>query len=63
MASKRHQRRRQCGNKRKYDTPDQAFYMMNHIFGGNSGIYKCPFCNKWHIGRTPRKRLQWKDAI
>lgn len=53
-ASKRHARRKDCGNKVKYATIKEAQDALYHIrsSGGdhNMHTYKCPYCHYYHIG-------------
>lgn len=57
MASKRHQRRKVCGNKVQHKTRDEAWFHMKRLQVNkgckNLGIYKCKFCKQWHVGHVP----------
>ena len=60
MASKRHQRRRACGKKRKL-TQEQAkaqAYWVRKKTGSPQTIYKCKHCGWWHTGRAPKEVKQ-----
>ena len=60
MASKRRLSRKQCRNKRRYKTTDEAKAAIDSM--RTAGIYKwqkaysCKFCKGHHIGRPSRKR-------
>ncbi|EAP0942965.1 hypothetical protein B7802_07380 [Salmonella enterica] len=58
MASKRRLRRKQCGRKRCHKTAADACIELRLIklkYGhqGQIGVYRCPFCNNYHVGHTP----------
>lgn len=58
MASKRRQRRKQCTGKNRHPTADGAqieLYLIRKRYGhqGQMGIYRCPFCGKYHVGHIP----------
>lgn len=62
MASKRHIRRRQCGRKRRYQSPDQATAAMHAVIrakktrGGFLHVYCCRFCRGYHFGHAIRQQ-------
>lgn len=56
MASKRHQRRRSCENKHRYDTSTEADQAARRLPG--RWVYRCGFCAGWHVGRPPQWRRQ-----
>ena len=61
MSSKRHQRRKACGDKEHH--ADQAGAVRHLIplkHKGDFGLitYKCPFGNHWHVGHPPRRVRQ-----
>ena len=56
MASRRHQRRKQCGDKQRY--PDQlsarvAASILHRKYGADFNPYRCRWCGSWHAGKTP----------
>jgi hypothetical protein len=60
MSSKRRLRRRVCTRKRRHATDNNArveLFMIrkNHGYTGHLNVYRCPFCNGFHVGHTPRK--------
>lgn len=55
MASKRRIRRKQCGDKQKYDGESSALaFAIAHLrrTGQYRRIYRCSWCHKWHTERT-----------
>lgn len=55
MASKRHQRRKACENKRSYLTLDAAVsasISLRKRTGDRTSAYRCPFCGQYHHGHT-----------
>jgi hypothetical protein len=57
MASKRHQRRKQCGRKRRFSSHQLAADAMHALIRsgkkhGYLNIYSCQFCNGWHFGHA-----------
>ena len=66
MASKRQIRRKECGNKHKYDTHDQANFVREHYYKCKLSVYKCKWCGGFHIGHTPysvRKKLRARQEM
>lgn len=57
MASKRRLRRKACEGKRRYDTPEAAqaakYRLRRQTMETRMNVYRCQFCNKYHIGHTP----------
>jgi hypothetical protein len=56
MASKRHVRRRECGDKKGFSTLDEAMEARRKAQRqGRNWIthYRCKWCGKYHIGHTP----------
>lgn len=58
MASKRHQRRKQCEGKRRHATADNALVEIRmihkrHGHCGQIGVYRCSFCGSYHVGHMP----------
>jgi hypothetical protein len=56
MASKRHVKRKQCGDKRRY--PDikaakTASVLLFQRTGSKLQSYYCKYCRHWHIGHKP----------
>lgn len=49
MASKRHQRRKACGEKRRYETLDQALASRRDR---ELRAYRCTFCGAFHLGHS-----------
>lgn len=63
MASKRRIRRKQCGNKERYDTAQEALAVIAELrrkdkLRGHTTPYKCKFCGKFHFGQTPYRVQQ-----
>ena len=53
MASKRHVRQRQCGDKQRYPDIKAAKSASVLLFlhtGAKLGSYYCKYCRHWHIG-------------
>ncbi len=66
MASKRQIRRKECGNKIKYETHEAANKVRKHVDYYKTNVYKCKWCGGFHIGHTPygvRKILQARDRM
>lgn len=60
MSSKRHQRRRTCTDKRRFESAAEARrgiegLRRRGLRGLAIGTYKCRFCGGWHIGRRERR--------
>lgn len=58
MASKRAQRRKACGHKKRYATSAEAQQGIRALIRdkGYSGLltpYHCQFCNGYHYGHPP----------
>jgi hypothetical protein len=60
MSSKRGERRRACGEKRRYASEEAARVAMRAVreSGDWMGVYKCRFCQQWHVGHMPAKVRQ-----
>ena len=63
MASKRHQRRKACDGKRRYDTVVEAQAGARKLkkFTGKKDwlvAYRCKFCHGFHFGHPPAKVRQ-----
>jgi hypothetical protein len=62
MASKRGQKRRQCGRKQAFDLEVSAVKKANRLRAAHPGetfdAYKCTVCGKFHVGHRPRKVKQ-----
>jgi cytochrome c5 len=56
MASKRHIRRKACGNKVRYDkkSAKQAAYFAKRRTGDFIVAYHCQYCGGYHIGHVPQ---------
>lgn len=60
MASKRRLSRKQCRNKRRYKTTEEAQAAIDSM--KTAGIYKwqkaypCNFCKGFHVGRPKQRR-------
>ena len=57
MASKRAQRRKTCGHKRRYESRDQALtsligFIRAKPSKGMLRIYHCRFCHGFHYGHS-----------
>ena len=57
MASRRHQRERQCGDKQQFvsvqDAKIQVWKLRNQQgYTGTMNAYKCRFCHRYHIGHA-----------
>jgi len=65
MSSKRHQRRKACEGKRRYETSAQAGYAA-HLLREKDGAwmqaYHCQFCGGYHVGHMNRRRIQGLKA-
>jgi len=53
MASKRQIRRKECGDKRKFNTHDEANSVRHNYYRAKYSVYKCKWCGGFHIGHTP----------
>jgi len=61
MASKRQVRRSECGNKKKFDTFEEAgrsSKISSMITKRRIMAYKCKWCGGFHIGHPPKKVKQ-----
>lgn len=64
MASKRHVRQKQCGDKQRYSdikAAKSAAVLLFFRTGEKLTSYRCKFCGCWHIGHRPgsgRKQLR-----
>lgn len=54
MASKRAIRRKACGKKKRYATPEDAKKVAWRTYRGLRP-YKCEFCGQFHLGHVPGK--------
>lgn len=60
MASKRRIRRRQCNNKKRFETSGEAGYLAYKLMsnGKDRGsvvhVYRCKFCGGYHVGHMQR---------
>lgn len=57
MSSKRHQRRRSCESKKRFDTKEAALAVLSHFKSFNKypgTVYSCSNCGGFHIGRPKR---------
>lgn len=59
MASKRAIRRRACAGKVRHASADFARVALAKLFQrvgytGHMNVYRCRFCNGYHIGHAPR---------
>jgi hypothetical protein len=59
MASKRQLRRRSCTGKVRYPERGPAEWArkksyLRFEYTGKYNVYKCTFCNGWHIGHNGR---------
>lgn len=61
MASKRNERKKKCGQKRRYNNSSEAWASVTALRrkGDVAGIrltaYKCSFCGLWHIGHKQKR--------
>lgn len=65
MASKRHVRRG-CTGKRTYTTQADAGAAMVALAGKKRiflHTYRCPHCQKWHLGSDVGKTLDYLQAV
>jgi hypothetical protein len=66
VSSKRAQRRKACGTKRRFDTQDEALAMIRAIRaagrGGGLVPYHCPHCGHYHVGHPPANIRQGIQA-
>lgn len=65
MSSKRNKRRRTCTTKYRHASSKAAGYAIRllHESGrakGPMNIYKCKFCNGYHIGKSSRMQLEMR---
>lgn len=44
-----------CVGKQGFDTPAMAHH-ATRAMDGNPSVFKCGFCNKWHIGSSVRPK-------
>jgi hypothetical protein len=61
MASKRHQRNRECTGKVRYKTSTGAFIARKQMVGKHGGffdVYHCKWCKGYHIGH--RRAATWR---
>lgn len=61
MSSKRHMRRKACGDKQPHQDQSSAVrHLISLKYKGEFGMvtYKCPFGNHWHVGHPPRRVRQ-----
>ena len=59
MASKRAIRRKACTGKMRHPDADGARIALGKLFRrvgytGHMNVYRCRFCNGYHIGHAPR---------
>jgi hypothetical protein len=65
VASLRHQRRRSCEGKVRYETQAEAVAALIGVQrAGARGVhtYACKRCGGWHVGHTPYRILQSRAA-
>ena len=60
MASLRRVRRKACTGKIRHATAEDARSALGALFWkrgylGHMNVYRCRFCNGFHIGHAPRK--------
>jgi hypothetical protein len=59
MSSKRRLRRRECGNKIKYPSADEArftaYKLSDRYKDDRLSFYKCLWCGKWDLGHKPQE--------
>lgn len=61
MASKRNLRRKQCGDKHRFETLDGAAQEARRVANGTGGwleAYRCPFCGGHHYGHPNARQRQ-----
>ena len=56
MSSKRHLRRKMCGDKVRHDTKELAeeafqYHLRRRHYGMH--VYHCAACSFWHVGHFP----------
>lgn len=58
MSSKRRKRRRECTNKRRYETREEAWQGLMAMYRAGTlavrHVYLCGFCGGYHIGREQK---------
>lgn len=72
MASKRAQRRRQCGHKAGHSTEEGARVAASIANRKDASVgpqasriqpYRCNHCGRWHIGHRPTKRAARRSEM
>lgn len=56
MSSKRRVRRKECGDKIKYSSMEEARFTavkLSDRYKDKLSFYKCRWCGQWHIGHKP----------
>lgn len=62
MSSKRHQRKKECENKRQYvkEHIQKSLIVLQRLQNDyNLHSYKCKFCGKYHIGHFNPNAQNW----
>ena len=59
MKKSRRHKRRSCLHKQAHETEDAAYAAISQLkkrsfIFHKMKPYKCPYCNKWHFGRTSK---------
>lgn len=60
MASKRHERRKACDGKKRYESRDHALADAMNLQNKehwHMRAYHCQFCGGWHVGHMPKKNI------
>ena len=52
-----------CRRKRRYDTIEECQRTVDYLNNqrlqiGVASAYRCPYCQKWHVGRERGKRYK-----
>lgn len=52
-----------CRRKNKYTArkAHQSAEKLHRKFGSDAGVYRCPFCGSFHIGRDRQKLKKGED--
>jgi hypothetical protein len=61
MASKRGKRRKSCGQKKRYETREEALAVWRSLQRRETHpmrVYPCRFCRGYHVGHMPHKNVR-----
>lgn len=56
MSSRRRLRRKACDGKVRHGTESEALRTMFAMRGRRLNVYRCSYCNGFHVGHRPRGR-------